>query len=460
MHIATLEEQRKQILNKQPEIQLTGACKVGEGIIELDDSEAKRLAKLLTASAVKKTMFVPASGSGSRMFEFLFNFITNPTQENRGQVERFLNHIEDFAFFYQFPTAIQQQLRDRTMDIESFVAYILNNKGFGLAHLPKGLVPFHKHGPFLLNPFHEHVLQGLQISKDMQFHFTIRPSFTDIISQQLSFLEGMISQTVGVSFSEQNPDTDAYAFNESGQEVKLEDGSLLRRPSGHGALLQNLEGVSADLLFIKNIDNVQHYIRSEVSISNFQVLGGMLLELQRKIAVISSAPTKEAIQDLNLHYQLFHPEEMLRPLDELVRLLDRPLRICGMVRNEGQPGGGPFWVRENSGISKQIVEKAQIDMRGEQYRVMIQSTHFNPVMMVCEGRKADGRTIDFDRFKDSTKYFVVSKNHQGTPIRFIELPGLWNGSMAHWNTVFVEVPNSTFSPVKTILDLLDPAHLD
>jgi hypothetical protein len=131
-----------------------------------------------------------------------------------------------------------------------------------------------------------------------------------------------------------------------------------------------------------------------------------------------------------------------------------------MVRNEGQPGGGPFWVRENSGISKQIVEKAQIDMRGEQYRVMIQSTHFNPVMMVCEGRKADGRAIDFDRFKDSTKYFVVNKNHQGTPIRFIELPGLWNGSMANWNTVFVEVPNSTFSPVKTVLDLLDPAHLD
>jgi hypothetical protein len=459
MHIATLEEQRKQILNKQPEIQLTGACKVGEGIIELEESETKRLSRLLTTSKVKKTMFIPASGSGSRMFEFLFEFMSNPTEANRGQVERFLNHIEDFAFFYQFPSDIQQQLRDRTMDIESFVAYILNNKGFGLAHLPKGLVPFHKHGPFLLNPFHEHVLQGLQVSKDMHFHFTIRPSFMEVIRKQLSFLEGMISQSVDVSFSEQNPDTDAFAFDELGSEVRLENGELLRRPSGHGALLQNLESVDADLLFIKNIDNVQHYSRSEVSTNNLQVLGGLLLDLQKKINSMNSSPSIEAIVELNSEYQLFHPDELQKPLDELLRLLDRPIRVCGMVRNEGQPGGGPFWVQDNSGISKQIVEKAQIDMRGEQYRVMIQSTHFNPVMMVCEGRKADGRTIDFDRFKDASKYFVVNKNHQGTPIRFIELPGLWNGSMAHWNTVFVEIPSSTFSPVKTILDLLEPAHL-
>ena len=460
MHIATLEEQRKQIIQKQPEVILAGACRIGEGIIGLEESEVKRLAKVLTNSQVKKTLFVPASGSGSRMFEFLFDFVSNPSESNRGQVERFLNHIEDFAFFYQFPNEIQQQLRDRTMDIESFVAYILNNKGFGLAHLPKGLVPFHKHGPFLLNPFHEHVLQGLRMSKDMQFHFTIRPNFMDIIRKQLAYLEGMTSQQIAVSFSEQDPESDAFAFDDSGNEVRLENGALLRRPSGHGALLQNLENVHSDLLFIKNIDNVQHFSQSASSVTTMQMLGGLLLELQQKIREILLTPSADKIATLNQHYQLFHPDELTRPLEELVALLDRPLRVCGMVRNEGQPGGGPFWVQEKSGVSKQIVEKAQIDMRGEQYRVMIQSTHFNPVVMVCEGKRADGTPIDFDRYKDPSKYFIVHKNHQGQAIQFVELPGLWNGSMAHWNTVFVEIPSTAFSPVKTILDLLDPAHLD
>lgn len=229
MHNTTLEEQRIRILAPQPEVKLHAACKINEGIIELSDDQRESLREQFFATSLKTAFFIPASGSGSRMFEFLFDFISNPNETNRGAVERFLNHIEDFAFFYQFPLDIQEQLRNRTMEIDAFVAYILNNKGMGLAHLPKGLVPFHKNGPFLLNPFQEHVLQGSEIAKGAcTFHFSIRPNFKTVIEEQLRFLEGMTGKRLQVEYSEQNPATDAYAFNTEGEVFCLKDGQALK----------------------------------------------------------------------------------------------------------------------------------------------------------------------------------------------------------------------------------------
>lgn len=459
MVIMASEEQREKIALGQPHIDLLAPCKLGEGIIAVSDESAKYLREQFLVSSQTKAFFIPASGSGSRMFEFLFDFVEQPSEENRGKVERFLNHIEDFAFLYQFPKHIQKQLRERTMEIDAFVAYILNDNGMGLAHLPKGLIPFHKNGPFILNPFQEHFLQGTHATNDLcSFHFTIQPQFQQYIERSLKQLEGVTGKSVAITFSEQDSETDAFAFDSDGEMVYDELGNPLRRPAGHGALLPNLNRLDADLIFIKNIDNVQHWDQSNDSIEAQQLIGGLLISLQDEINRLLKTPTKEAIVAFNEHYQLFHQELMESPLNELIELLKRPIRACGMVRNEGQPGGGPFWIRGEKGISKQIIEKAQIGLSGEQYRQMIQSTHFNPVLMGCSGRLYDGSKVDFEQFSESNHYFIVKKKYRGKDIQFIEAPGLWNGSMSYWNTVFVEIPSTAFSPVKTILDLLETAH--
>lgn len=456
----TIEEQQRKITTSQPEVHLYGACTPNDGVMILSEEQRKRFAWRFNLATESCSYFIPASGSGSRMFQFLFEFLKMPSESNRGEVERFLNHVEDFAFFYQFPEHIQTQLRNRTMDIEAFVAYILNNKGMGLAHLPKGLIPFHKSGPFLLNPFHEHILQASAVTNRLaQVHFTIQTRFQSEIERQLEYLKGMTGTAVNIAFSEQNPETDAIAFTANNEPAYGEDGELIKRPAGHGALLENLNSIDSDIIFIKNIDNVQHHSKSSNSVTAQQLLAGCLLQCREDIRFVLDHFSRTAVVELNDTYQLFHKEVVANASDEELKvLLARPVRVCGMVRNEGQPGGGPFWIEENGVISKQIVEKAQISMRGEQYRVMIQSTHFNPVLLVCEGKHLNGEKVDFMNYKDDSKYFIVHKNHQGQDIRFSELPGLWNGSMAYWNSVFVEVPSKTFSPVKTILDLLDEAH--
>ncbi len=464
MHRTTLEQQQDRIqkigTNEHPEVQLVAACTPNEGIVVFSDHEKQALIQLFNSDSSSKTFFIPASGSGSRMFQFLFDFIHEPDETNRGFVERFLNHIEDFAFFYQFPVDVQEQLSNRSMDIEAFVAYILNNKGMGLAHLPKGLIPFHKNGPFILNPFQEHVLQGKEVSpNNTTFHFTIAKKFETEIEKHLQFLTGMTGNQFTIRFSEQKPETDAFAFTPDGEVALCENGEPLRRPAGHGALLENLSELDTEMIFIKNIDNVQHFNHSESTVQTQRMLGGCFLIVNRERQELLADFSNEKMFAFNAKYQLYDKAWLsTQSVEEQKALLKRPLRVCGMVRNEGQPGGGPFWINDHGVVSKQIIEKAQIQTTGDQYRVMIQSTHFNPVMMVCQGKHNDGSPIDFEAYRDDEKYFIVNKKYQGKDIRFTELPGLWNGSMAHWNSVFVEVPSDTFSPVKTILDLLDPAH--
>jgi hypothetical protein len=456
----SIETQREKVFGEQPELKLVSPCKLGDGIINSDEEQRELLINKFENTDLKTTFFIPASGSGSRMFQFLFDFLEDATEENTSQVERFLNYIEDFAFFNKLPFDFRKKIKNNDINLDEFVRFLLTGNGMGYGDLPKGLIPFHKNGPFVLNPYQEQLLQGLQVKEEnTSFHYTIKADFEDKIDKELLSLQGVIGQDVEVHFSYQDAATDAIAFDEEKNPLLLENGDILTRPSGHGALLDNLNSITSDLIFIKNIDNVQHFAKSKVSQETWKYLGGMAIWFQERINKLIKSPSMEELIKLNNHYQFIH-QNLISELtvEDIPNLLNRPFRICGMVRNEGQAGGGPFWVEEHGKISKQIVEKSQINLKGKQYRLMVQSTHFNPVVIVAVNKDSNGKQFDLREYSDESKYFVVNKKFKGKNISFSELPGLWNGSMAYWNTIFVEIPTKSFSPVKTVLDLLGKAH--
>lgn len=457
-----LEKQRQLVFGEQPELELVGACKLGDGVVRHDTIERKRFEHHFLKADPKVTFFVPASGSGSRMFKFLFDFLEIPDDDNRGKTERFLNAVESFAFFELLPYDLKLKVRAYDIDLETFASFLLKPEGLGLGSLPKGLIPFHRSRSFILNAFQEQLLQGIKVKESgVRFHFTINEAYSSEINRALQNVISLTGRELDISLSTQDPITDAYAFTSDQEVVKTRSGAPLKRPSGHGALLTNLNGISADVLFIKNIDNLQHESKSHSSIENLRYLGGVLTYLKEAfIAVLESDDPIEKFKELNDTYQFLPNGAELdtMSIEELKAYLLRPIRVCGMVRNEGQPGGGPFWVRNNGVVSKQIVEKAQIKMRGEQYRLMVQSQYFNPVLMAVSTKNIYGTQLDLTQFSDDDKYFIVQKSFEGQVIKFMERPGLWNGSMSEWITVFVEVPSETFTPVKTVLDLLGDSH--
>lgn len=456
-----VQEQKLKVFNQNPSLELVSPCKIGEGILRLTNEEKERLVIEYAAKNYPISFFIPASGSGSRMFQFLYEFLEEPTDENRSQVERFLNSITEFAFFKKIPKEIQRAIRQQSMGFEEIVSYLLKQEGLGFAFLPKGLIPFHTNDPFVLNPFQAQVLQGSKIGNDdYSFHFTIQSIFESQIREGISHVEGLTGTKYNVSFSEQSVSTNSIAFKDDGSPCLDENGEMITRPAGHGALLSHLNQIDEEIIFIKNIDNVQHLNSSAETMDTWRMLGGLLMSFKKQARELFENPSLEGLKKLNQQYQVYS-DSVLNSIshnDDIRKILDKPTRVCGMVKNEGQPGGGPFWVNSQGVLSKQIVEKAQISMKGDQYKLMVQSTHFNPVMIAASPRSLNGEKLDLNLFKDDTKYFIVHKKHHGQSIRFIELPGLWNGSMAHWNTIFVEVPSSTFSPVKTVLDLLEDSH--
>lgn len=456
-----IDEQRDKVLGNHPEVILVSPCKRNNGVLNFSNKEIQAAVKIFDESNFSSCFFIPASGSGSRMFQFLFDFLEDPNEENRGQVEKFLNHITDFAFYQQLPIEVRKKLKNHDVELDDFVSYLLKGHGMGYGDLPKGLIPFHKNDPFILTPFQEHVLQGSKvIDENVKFHFTVQSIFKEKIEKVIHNVQGLTGQLYEVEFSEQNTETNAIAFKLDGEPCLNEKDEVLQRPAGHGALLDNLNSIETDLIFIKNIDNVQHLSKSNETTETWKFLAGILLNFKEEAKKIFQNPSKEGVVELNKKYQLYDTQLLNDlTLDESIDLLNRPTRVCGMVRNEGQPGGGPFWINDNGVVSKQIVEKAQITMRGEQYRLMVQSNYFNPVMIVASPKDLNNEKFDLNQYKDDSKFFVVRKKHKGQDIRFIELPGLWNGSMAHWNSIFVEIPSTTFSPVKTVLDLLESTHL-
>jgi hypothetical protein len=408
-----------------------------------------------------------------------------PTGDTR-DVEQFFRELRRFAFF----DALRQAARRNGFDVDAdlaegridrTLAVLLDPSQLGYAALPKALVPFHAAPDGFRTAFDEHLAEAAgyaaQADGTCRLHFTVSPAHVDAFQRRLDTVrasyESRYRVCYEVGFSTQKASTDTLAVDLDNRPFRLADGTLLLRAGGHGALIENLNDLGGDIVFLKNIDNVaaEHLLPDTLHWK--KVLAGHLCHTQTRLFACvealrtgAAAPAlQEALRFARTELCLDFPDavsaaspESLRAL--LLQRLDRPVRVCGMVRNTGEPGGGPFWVREPDGtLSLQVVERAQTDASSaEQQRIFANATHFSPVDFVCGVRSARGQAFDLTRYVDPSAVFIAEKSAEGRRLKALERPGLWNGGMAGWITLFVEVPISTFNPVKTVLDLLRPAH--
>ncbi|MCF8407552.1 MAG: DUF4301 family protein [Crocinitomicaceae bacterium] len=444
--------QRQKIASGNQQIRLIKPCTLGDGITALPVIATE---KIFDTSI---SWFIPASGSGSRMFQSLHDYLHN-NKLISADLEKFILRLEEFVFHELLHEKFKHVTLGDTENLGELLEHILFEHGLNFSNLPKGMIPFHRSESVISTAFQDQLIQGKRINaKQLSFHFTIQKDFQQIIETSLKIL--LSGDNYSLSFSEQRPETDSFVFDENLDLVLNHESIPLRKPAGHGALLQNLNELQSEYILIKNIDNVQHFNKSNQSTTLWNNLIEFAQVVKNQITEIYTNPDMNQLLELNERYQ-FSTEEYLRSLtnsEQIKGFLNRPFRVCGMVKNSGQPGGGPFWIEKNGVVSKQIVEKAEISLDLEQQQILEQSTHFNPVMIVASVMDLTGEKYDLSLYSDEQSYFVVNKKHEGKNIKFIEKPGLWNGSMAFWNTIFVEIPSETFSPVKTILDLLDDAH--
>ncbi len=435
--------------------------------------------------------FVPASGAASRMFKDLFNFISSEYTLPTTSFEKdFFSHIEDFAFYDELNARCIQNMKSKNRGIKELieageykliVEVLLLEDGMNYGNLPKGLLLFHKYKEHIRTPFEEHLVEGAKYAATksgvVNVHFTVsaehQPLFEELFNKTKQTYENLFGVHYNVSFSEQKKSTDTVAVDINNEPFKDQEGNIVFRPGGHGALIENLNDLSADIIFIKNIDNVVPDHLKEETIEYKKVLAGVLVTLQSKIfnylrLLDSGRYTHEQILDILQFVQkkmcCKNPETKYLEDSELAiylkEKLNRPLRVCGMVENVGEPGGGPFLAYNNDGtISPQILESSQIDTNNKEYKEMFErGTHFNPVDLVCAVRDYNGNEFNLTQYIDPDTGFISSKSMSGKELKALERPGLWNGAMSDWNTVFVEVPLSTFNPVKTVNDLLRDTH--
>ena len=484
-----------------PAIQLDRPCTVGDGITTLLNGQ-DRLASLHAAAAAagRITKFVPASGAASRMFTLLLSFsespqlLTKQTLTNRAKggdlvcqaFLQFMTECRHFAFSTDLQIALQKDGHnlDSALSQDKYdilLAYLLTPTGLDYANQPKGLIKFHAYTDHTRTPFEEHLVEAAEYAQDASFvahvHFTVPAQHQQAIQASLALVQERYGQKgcqFDLSYSVQKPSTDTIAVDPHNIPFRGNDARLVFRPGGHGALLENLNDLQGDIIFIKNIDNVLPDRLKADTYRYKKLLCGSLLHLQQEIfssieRLESSSCTEQVVLEGLSFAQ--HKLSLIRPTDFdalsvhkkrafLIDRLNRPLRVCGVVRNMGEPGGGPFWVQHPDGTtSLQIIESSQVDMAEvSQLRIWESATHFNPVDLVCGVRDYRGRPFDLLRFIDPNTGFISEKSKDGHPLRALELPGLWNGAMAYWNTAFVEVPDSTFHPVKTVMDLLRPEH--
>ena len=450
-----IEIQRKKVFKSPPKIQLISPCEIGNGIIKLCPEEKKQYIDKFNHEKPEISFFVPASGSGSRMFQFIFDYLSNNNKSEA--INTLIMHLHKFAFFEKFDLTIKEKISSKSLSINEILRLIVDPKGLNLASFPKGLIPFHKKGKQLLNPFQEQLLQGMELHNNAKFHFTVQEEFKIEIQKSIAELKTKVQE---ISFSYQDKSTNSIAFKENGETLLSDDKKPFRRPAGHGALIHNLDKIEDEYVFIKNIDNVQHFEKRHVALKTWRILAGVLMKFKEEAREILDSPSLQALKTLNNKYQ-FCSEQSINQISsskEILNLLNRPSRICGMVINKGLPGGGPFWVENNGEISKQIVEKAQISEKQDQVNILHKSSHFNPVLIVASPCDIHGKKINLNNHIDHESYFIVNKNQKGKAIKYMELPGLWNGAMSDWNSIFIEVPMESFSPVKSINDLLKPPH--
>ena len=471
---------------------------MSNGILKLSEKDFQEKANFFDAHKLnlKLNKFVPASGAASRMFKFLTEFINEFDIENESinayinrkkasELSIFIVGMEQFPFF----EAIDKQLRAEFTDFDSldrsfknyyFIKLLLSSDSFDFANQPKGILPFHRYKTHIATPVEEHLLECTHYSSannSSHLHFTVSEShqqhFENIIDTIKPEIENKSGVAINISYSYQNKSTDTLVVTTKNNPFRDKKGQLVFRPGGHGALIENLNNLDADIVFIKNIDNVIQNNLEKISLYK-KGLAGLLLEIQQKVfsylnALNSVKIEPELIDEIilflknNLNISMkdgFYLNSLENKITELQTILNKPIRVCGMVKNEGEPGGGPFWVRDNLGeISLQIVESSQVDLDNDtQMAILNAATHFNPVDLVCGIKNYKNQNFDLTQFVDYNSGFIVEKNVSGKNIKGYELPGLWNGAMANWLTVFVQVPLITFNPVKTVNDLLKPAH--
>ena len=459
---AALETQLKNFREGFPFLPVTRAASCGDGIRVLDAAGIEQAAARYDRAkeSLRVVKFVPASGAATRMFKDLFEFVREGRRT--AVVGELLANRRRFAFWPELRTIVGDDA-DELRTVENIVA-----EGLRYGETPKGLVSFHRYGDEVRKAVEEHLVEGAQYAAaggEVKIHFTVSPEhltrFEALLAEKIPGYESRFGVKYRISFSVQDPSTDTLAVNPDCTPFRRAAGRLLFRPAGHGALIGNLGKIDADIVFVKNIDNVTTDARRGDTVLYKKALAGVLLALQERIfeyLMALEVPGAElepiaAFIENELCVKL--PKDYGTPL--LRRVLNRPIRVCGMVRNEGEPGGGPFWVAGADGLETlQIAESNQI--APEKRKLMRSATHFNPVDLVCSFRTSKGGRFDLREFVDPATGFISRKSDGGRELLAQELPGLWNGAMARWNTVFVEVPITTFSPVKVVTDLLRPEH--
>ncbi|MCD6294353.1 MAG: DUF4301 family protein [Deltaproteobacteria bacterium] len=505
-HGISLEETERQVAlfkTARPYLKLTGPCVPGKGIAVFTREERKHFTTLYEKEKQTRsfTKFVPASGAASRMFKVLLGYLNQPGEIEKNTVNRdalaggasakqmlvFMEGVSRFAFFQDLSLTLSKNGMSMAKllskgHFRDIISLLLKEEGLGYAALPKGLLLFHGYPEGNHTAFEEHLVEAVSYACDATnrcpLHFTVSPEhlkrFQACFKKVGPIHEKQFGIHYALGFSMQKASTDTLAVDLENKPFRLADGRLLFRPGGHGALLENLDDLQGDIVFIKNIDNVvPDYLKNETTAWK-KITGGYLISIQNRIArymkELATEPTasgvleeaavfleKDLLVAMPPAVETAGPEERKR---WIMRRLNRPIRVCGMVKNTGEPGGGPFWVEGKSGeTSQQIVETGQIDPDDkEQQAILAGATHFNPVDLVCGVRDWRGEPFDLREFVDPDTVFISLKSKDGKELKALEHPGLWNGSMAHWITLFVEVPAITFNPVKTVNDLLRKEH--
>lgn len=485
--VATQLEEFKQGF---PFLKLEAAAGIGNGIAAPDGEERSKYIdawNAYKAEGKKIVKFVPASGAASRMFKDMFAFLNGDHDEPQTDFEKkYFDNIDKFAFYDELDAAclknegkgIKQLMAEG--NYKAVVANMLEGKGLNYGQLPKGLLLFHKYAEGPRTPLEEHLVEGALYAAsngEAHIHFTVshehRELFKAKVEEKCDAYANKYGIKYDVSFSEQKPSTDTIAANPDNTPFRNDDGSLLFRPGGHGALIQNLNDIDADVVFIKNIDNVVPDRLKDDTVTYKQLIAGVLVTLQAKAfgylrLLDTGSYTHEQLAEMIQFVQrdLCCRKADIKELEDaelviyLRKKLNRPMRVCGVVKNVGEPGGGPFLTYNQDGtVSLQILESSQIDKSNEQYmRMFTEGTHFNPVDLVCAVKDYKGQPFNLPDYVDKTTGFISSKSKNGRELKALELPGLWNGAMSDWSTVFVEVPLSTFNPVKTVNDLLREQH--
>lgn len=490
-----IDKQIQHFVQGFPYLNVIKAATIGDGIVRIADDQLAAYIHRFDAAAHEQNLvkFVPASGAATRMFKSLFAALDGKSDKS---VDEVFARLTDFAFYDDLKAAMAAKGHDLDKAVAegdwdpslraTVLTFLLTEEGLEYGTLPKGLLKFHRYADGPRTPVEEHLVEGAAYANSdglVKIHFTVSPEhrsrFEQLIHDQKADYEAWLGVSFDISFSEQKKSTDTISVNTDNSPFRNADGSLLFRPAGHGALIENLNDIDADIVFIKNIDNVVPDEIKEPTITYKKALAAVLLDAQQQIARLQTlleGPAGDSAEVSDGY--LAEAGELLRrtlytlppagfddlpkaeKLDYIRRKLNRPIRACGMVKNVGEPGGGPFWARNQDGsVSLQVVESAQIDLTDpSQKAIFDEATHFNPVDLVCGLKDRHGRKYDLPAYRDALTGFITAKSKDGKDLKAQELPGLWNGAMADWNTIFVEVPLITFNPVKTVNDLLRKEH--